>query len=45
MIAYIVLINDVPARGRYAAIHLAVAGVSPCIALAITWVGTAFGEY
>lgn len=36
---YGILISSASAAVKYFAIFLSVAGVSPCIALAITWVG------
>ncbi|PWN45399.1 transporter, partial [Ceraceosorus guamensis] len=43
IVGYIILICDVSAGVKYFALHLTVAGVSPCIALAITWTGNTFG--
>ncbi|KZS93115.1 putative MFS nicotinic acid transporter Tna1 [Sistotremastrum niveocremeum HHB9708] len=40
---YGILISDVSAAVKYFAIFLTVAGVSPCIALAITWIGNNSG--
>jgi hypothetical protein len=37
---YGILISDASAAVKYFAIFLTVAGVSPCISMAITWIGT-----
>ena len=43
IVGYAILISDVPAGVKYFAIFMTVAGVSPNIALAISWVGGNFG--
>lgn len=43
IVGYAILITDVSAGVKYFAIFLTVAGVSPCIALAIAFVGANFG--
>ncbi|KIW37713.1 uncharacterized protein PV06_10344 [Exophiala oligosperma] len=43
IIGYAILISDVSSGVKYFAIFLTVAGVSPNIALAISWVGANFG--
>lgn len=43
IVGYAILISDVSAGVKYFAIFLTVAGVSPNIAMAISWVGANFG--
>ena len=43
VVGYAILISNVPVGVKYFAIFLTVAGVSPSIAMAISWVGNNFG--
>jgi len=43
LIGYAIVISDVRASVKYFSVFLSVAGISPCIATAITWVGNNSG--